>query len=167
MNKNEFLGASLHTGLKLHLHGLYNIDHTNNGKVTPITVELIGMGLTEVEIYEIGRVITERYEICDCFIIARPISDLIKPITHNGETFVPILKLASYPDELENTGLGYEHKKYYASFGYKDDFIRYEVFANVNDMNFYQVQKLIEWHFNLMNESEPFIPVTNEFNPYK
>ena len=27
--------------------------------------------------------------------------------------------------------------------------------------------KLIEWHFNLMDESEPFISVTEEFNPYK
>ena len=29
------------------------------------------------------------------------------------------------------------------------------------------ILKLIEWHFNLMDESEPFTPVTNEFNPYK
>lgn len=34
----------------------------------------------------------------DCMPVLRPLSDLTKPITHNGETFVPIERLKSLED---------------------------------------------------------------------
>jgi len=62
--------------------------------------------------------------------LLRPLSDLTKPITHNGETFVPIENIAIYSPT--NQGLPYLIEQI------KTGFIEVIVF-----------NKLVEWHFDL------------------
>lgn len=84
--------------------------------------------------------------------IVHTISDLTKPITHNGETFVPINILA----KIGNFAVCEKH-----------------TLSTIKDIEsgfspFCFIQKLIEWHFNLMDENEPFIDVNAlSENPYK
>jgi hypothetical protein len=80
--------------------------------------------------------------------ICRPLSDLTKPIEHNGEVFVPINKLPIIGNECINL---------------------------INDIEtgwirFKEVQKLIEWHFDLaglIEKGEAIDVNTLEPNPYK
>lgn len=143
MNKQEFLGASLHTGLyvgqhrcgKIEPYPLYGMKHVRN-------VDKISCYIDDKEHGDY-----QNSWIDGVTPILRPLSAITKPITHNGETFVPIdmftpsdavdIKMASTNCEL------------------------------IKFLSFYIIEQLIEWHFNLMDKSEPFIPVTSEFNPYK
>lgn len=84
--------------------------------------------------------------------IVHPLSDLTKLIIHNGEKFVPIVAITNHP------------------LSYYDD----EEDALISIQNYpmqlrwWTIQKLIEWHFNLMDKNEPFIDVnTLSENPYK
>ena len=84
--------------------------------------------------------------------IVHPLSDLTKLIIHNGEKFVPIVAITNHP------------------LSYYDD----EEDALISIQNYpmqlrwWTIQKLIEWHFNLMDENEPFIDVNAlSENPYK
>lgn len=81
--------------------------------------------------------------------IVRPLSNLTKEITHNGETFVPILNLCQYPSNIELLSMGYEKKKYYASFGYKDEIIRHEIPSDLGSMDYFTVESLTAWHFDI------------------
>lgn len=77
--------------------------------------------------------------------VLHPLSDLTKEITHNGETFVPIDRLPIIGSEVTDF-----------ESDIKNGWIRAK-----------ELYKLIEWHFNLMDESEPFIDVNSlEINPY-
>ena len=79
--------------------------------------------------------------------IIRHISDLTKPITHKGETFVPTERLM-----WDESYVGSYHK---------DN-------INTNEATFSDVLKLIEWGFwPDMPEGEEVIYVTEDFNPYK
>ena len=85
--------------------------------------------------------------------IVHPLSDLTKLIIHNGEKFVPI--------ELLSGGRGFIEFKY--SFVYNDSISIYEV-------NFWIIEKLIEWHFDIAGliEKEDAIDVNAlSENPYK
>ena len=178
MNKEQFLGVSLHTGLKCNA--------INDEYYAPqIAKELyrIETGKTEKSnIYDWFCIIGDiECKIDDVIPIARPLSDLTKPITHNGETFVPIVELAKMCKvNLKLTGEWVVDESLAQNcvriqdnyFWYNGDSFLYSILAkkeykmivhNQQELLF----KLIEWHFNLMDESEPFIPVTNEFNPYK
>lgn len=86
--------------------------------------------------------------------IFRPLSELTKEITVNGETFTPILKLANHiPDFATVLSVGYSHHKYYAALvwnnGVNDDFLRKEISAYYLDMQYYDFQKLVSWHFDV------------------
>lgn len=191
MNKKQFLGASLHTGLK-------GID--GNGDVAElIAIDKCGYFSTDLDLESNEE---ELHEIEGNFkIIARPLSDLTKPITQNGETFVPMIKLLEMEQSLGLTYAMLNMKVTGVSCNKSDKFSTHNVeytepYTNMDDgiITFsyseqfrrfgkvmrhpyrqplsvgYQIDlflKLIEWHFNLMDESEPFITVTNEFNPYK
>lgn len=193
MTKQEFLAMSLPHVLKLHMSGLYNIDHTNDEKVNAITVELVGIRLREVEIHEIGRTITEFYEISDCKPIIHPLSDLTKPITHKGEAFVPIVELAkmcfsntygNLPNIKNHEVLNSESCESFGFIGYTDD-ERFSLTFNDTfcDQSFEfwidrsrhfikQLElflKLIEWHFDiagLIERGEAIDVNTLETNPY-
>ncbi len=145
MKKQEFLGASLHTGLKVK-----NI----NGE---IILNVIGFDVSGDVTTQLGKTPIQFISI-----ILRQLSDLTKPITHNGETFVPIAKLFKMPDsEVDIVSASEEC----VQFINKRTRCHYSFY--VATIRLTEALKLIEWHFNLMDESEPFIPVTDEFNPYK
>lgn len=120
MKKQQFLVISFPSDLKI------NISY-NNGCADTECTSLQGYDLDQ------------DYKITP---ILRPLSDLTKPITHKGETFIPSVTLRlSYPTEM--------------------------IGLNPATWSFRVVLKLIEWHFNLMDESEEYIDVnTLETNPY-
>lgn len=177
MNKKEFLGASLHAGLKVK-----NVD-------CETILNVFGFDAFGDVTTQLGKTPIQYISI-----IARPLSDLIKPITHNGETFVPLVELAKIADMSVTTDFkcAEHHNAWGVRFRNEDDeCVFYEILSYSSNTNSFSTQtikgediiservlkmtynqlqlfqKLIEWHFNLMNESEPFIPVTNKFNPYK
>ena len=80
--------------------------------------------------------------------IVHPLSDLTKLITHKGKTFVPIVHLGWY---INLKGWSESNTKF-----------------AIENISFNDAKQLIEWHFNLMDENEPFIDVnTLSENPYK
>jgi len=184
MDKKEFLGASLHTGLKV-LHFDANRESEHICKIEILHNEEVTISDGEHE-----------YDLLldDLTPILRPLSAMTKPITHNGKTFVPLVELAKIADM--NVTDDFKCVEHHNAWGVRfkdedDECVFYEILSyssNTNsfstqtiqgedviservlEMTFNQLQlfqKLIEWHFNLMDESEPFIPVTEEFNPYK
>ena len=173
MKKKEFLGASLHTGLKVK----YITDRMQPYSSVKYEAE-----------FECGKYIP-----IESMPILRPLSDLTKPITHNGETFVPLVELAKIADMnvTDDFKCVEHHNAWGVRFKNEDDGgVFYEILSYSSNTNSFSTQtiqgedviservlemtlnqlqlfqKLISWHFNLMDESEPFIPVT-EFNPYK
>ena len=137
----------------------------------------------------------------NCTPILRPLSDITKPITHNGETFVPIVELAKIAFHSDGDNISesnciitsemmnnkpYNYMACFKTPHFMDDKQLTTLVIYVGVLHFQHRQfvhgrehthpvhnilniilKLIEWHFSLMDESEPFIPVTEEFNPYK
>lgn len=117
-------------------------------------------------------------DIVNCKPILHSLSDLTKEIEHNGEKFVPIVELARIA-----TNSNYEDWRVVDNMAvHSDDLYNFSIAPNCDMMlkktfgwkdfdicssQMLLFQKLIEWHFNLMDKSEPFIPVTEEFNPYK
>lgn len=112
--------------------------------------------------------------------ICRPLSDLIKPIEHKGEIFVPMVELAKIEGTYDDNDEEYveaNYNRFVISTGIM------EFIYNHNDKSFHLsigtqsvgvknqlllFQKLIEWHFNLMDEGEEFVDVnTLDTNPYK
>lgn len=150
MNKKEFLGASLHTGLKFDI----------KSDLYPYPA-LVGIRKDYLEFNYCGVYLSFQKDFVGVPIV-RPLSDLTKPITHNGETFVPIAKLFKMPDsEVDIVSASEEC----VQFINKRTRCHYSFY--VATIRLTEALMLIEWHFNLMDESEPFIPVTDEFNPYK
>ena len=184
MTKQNFISMSIGSGLKAHLSGLYNIDHTDDDKVNPITVEIVGINLREVEIHEIGRTITEFYEISDCKPILRPPSYLTKEIEHGGEKFVPIVELAkiawvdgyvdfkyqslkegtvfiAFPDK--NNVFGYDSNTQ-SFFGAIDG----KPCSVVNQLTLFET--MVKYHFDisdLISKNQAIDINTLETNPYK
>lgn len=161
MKKQPFLGASLRTGLKFTsvMDDVEGMPPSNRIWTCNGLMQLFGdLCLNTLE----G---SDAYPIQSITIIARPLSDLTKPITHNGETFVPIVELAKIVDEFNNTNPTFVYVKTFSGWHY--EWYAGDQISIRRSVPFLFYQKLIEWHFNLMDESEPFIPVTDEFNPYK
>ena len=93
--------------------------------------------------------------------ILYPLSDLTKEIDHNGEKFVPIERLKDV-FMLEWCDL------FDDSIDAILEFAKYKNFKKIEYLPFCIVQKLVEWKFNLMDESEEFINVNDlDMNPYK
>lgn len=99
--------------------------------------------------------------------ILYPLDYLTKPITHNGETFVPIEKLKniynSYPDSYIEKLHFIDFENTVTLFGLEED-DSYEV-----AMPYSIYEKLFEWRFDvfkLINRGLA-IPITEDFNPYK
>ena len=91
--------------------------------------------------------------------ILRPLSDLTKPIEHNGEKFVPIERLA----------FEFRLQMYQFIDGafYDNNYRRY---LDIKEMPFVVVLKLIEWHFNLfgrIDNGEAIDVNLLQENPYK
>ena len=112
--------------------------------------------------------------------ILYPLDYLTKPITHNGETFVPIIKLVD-PNNNNNDWSKMEVKVYNPFPNIKMHRNYYKVTHNelgellvINPKNilvlpYNIIQNLLEWRFdvfNLINRGLA-IPITETFNPYK
>lgn len=94
--------------------------------------------------------------------ICRPLSDLTKPIEHNGEKFIPIERLL---EDITNAWrlckLDYPNN----SKGLYNDII-----SNIEACEFWLIQNLVEWHFDiadLISKGEAIDVNTLEINPYK
>jgi len=157
MNKQQFMEFSLSSGLKIYME---NLDGT--------------IALPWKLTYESIRFAIDNGNMP----ILHPLSDRTKEIEHNGEKFVPIVELARIA-----TNSNYEDWRVVDNMAvHSDDLYNFSIAPNCDMMlkktfgwkdfdicssQMLLFQKLIEWHFNLMDKSEPFIPVTEEFNPYK
>lgn len=165
MTKQEFLAMSLPYGLKVYDCIGKSIELVEYSKGCPKCVcEAIGQVKNEDKCVNVFQAAYDK----QLKPILHPIFNLTEEIEHEGEKFVPIIKLASYP-ETELIKLGYEHKNYYASFGYGVQSIRFYVPSNVDDMNLYTAQKLVEWHFDiagLIEKGEAIDINTLSENPY-
>lgn len=173
MNKKRFLGFSLDYELKFRdtfrdsTHILTGIQADTNKKIYQGGVYSHGLYMS--------------WE--NCTPICRPLSDLYNQITHKGETFIPIVELAklaysklSWKCEAigDKCYLCLDNGKLAYRFFYSQNeqaFSTISIVSNETKYVPYQLQlfeKLVEWHFNLMDESEPFIDVnTLPENPYK
>lgn len=150
MTKQEFMAMSLPYGLKI-------IRDDNEVE----TISALGDSFQ----YQIsGRSFAYGWygETFDCTPILRPLSDLTKPIEHKGEKFVPIDRLLeAIVREWNMCNINYPND----AKGLYGDIIK-----NITSCEFWIIQKLIEWHFDLFGgiESEEAIDVnTLETNPYK
>ena len=98
--------------------------------------------------------------------ILRPLSDLTKEITHNGESFMPMLKLfelafnMSYEGEQDKFDFRELPENGYSAFElnrktaliYRDRDFYKETKGNKNISNQYKMfSKLFEWHFDFFN----------------
>lgn len=106
-------------------------------------------------------------------LILHPLSDLTKPIEHKGEKFVPIIELIKIKYSILLDLQDEDFSIYtdgYPRACYTTNAI-WEIMINpyyLPNEEFWIIQKLIEWHFNLMDIGEEFIDVnTLEENPYK
>ena len=95
-----------------------------------------------------------------CKPILRPLSDLTKPIEHNGERFVPleiIVAIALKEMDIKESDAVILSRM----IMYND---------NIHKIPFWCIQKLIEWKFdifNLIEKGEAIDVNTLEANPYK
>lgn len=140
MNKEQFLAMSLPHKLK------FNIKDSL-GAIYYQTIDAIWYA-REFE----DKVISMKF-------ILRPLSDLTKPITHKGETFVPIEKLREMNDGeniyIQDDYIGIDNG--YACAYYLNDALKF-------------VSVLIEWHFDiagLIEKGEAIDVNTLPENPYK
>ena len=105
--------------------------------------------------------------------VLHPLSDLTKEIEHKGEKFVPIIELIKIKYSILLDLQDEDFSIYtdgYPRACYTTNAI-WEIMINPDYLpneEFWIIQKLIEWHFNLMDIGEEFIDVnTLEENPYK
>ena len=142
MPEQEFIAFSLPYGLQ--------IINTRFGEIHPIT---------QIEFH--SNIVSNNDKMWCHFNQAQPIvrniSDLTKPIEHNGEKLVPIVELAKMRSSIvENViPMAFEAIK-------RD--------IKSKRLPFDMVLKLIEWHFDIANliESGEAIDInTLETNPYK
>ena len=111
----------------------------------------------------------------DYHVLARPL-DLTKPITHKGETFLPIVELAkiAFPFEEWDRVVTKDGIKMYISPLKKFCFLDGEFrtinlnYKNIHTQNYdILLDKLREWNFALNLPDDSWIPVTDNNNPYK
>jgi hypothetical protein len=155
MNKQEFMAMSLPYGLKCFYSPFDEPDTIIN--------------------FDPARYIMLLSWAYDYKPILHPLPDLTKPIEHNGEKFVPIVKLAQimYPNhewELSSSGLYASVGNGYMTFEYD---YGYNCFLCDNSSQLDQLEcllKTISWHFDiadLIEKCEAIDVNTLETNPYK
>jgi len=129
---------------------------------TGMLLSIAGVSMAYTENNQIGT---------DYHILARPLSDLTKEITHKGETFVPIVECAkiAFP-ALSNDWEYYDEiskaiSKYGVTFGFDKEFYTVEATPVPSQMDLFD--KLREWNFSIGLLEGSWIPVTDNNNPYK
>lgn len=149
MDKKEFMAMSLPYELKFNVIGIEGIKC------------LCGLNFIDKEpnIYAITKEVSgifcnEQILIHLCLPILRQLSDITKPITHNGEMFIPIVELAKimYPNyewKLSASGNYAVVGNGYYTFEYDGG---YDCFLINNSAQMPQLVcllKLVEWHFDI------------------
>ncbi len=153
MKKEEFLAISL--GKELILQSPYGF--RPNGKESTGVFRLIyltGDLYADIE----NKTFPEEF-----IPILHPLSDLTKEIEHNGEKFVPIVKIKElFIDGTEDVlSQSIEAIEY---------FIENNFFSRIEYLPFILIQKLIDWHFDiagLIEIGEAIDVNTLPENPYK
>ena len=116
--------------------------------------------------YEKGNIKGRLLDRIDCKPILRHISDLTKPITHNGETFVPldrIKELFIYNPRKCCEAYEKAFKEIYFDFTYQD----FEEKIMMLPCEWVDYFKSIFIDLYKLIPNNLAVPVTNEFNPYK
>ena len=153
MKKEEFLAMNLPFGLK-------GIDAM--GDIAELIIfDKNGYFGTDLDIEEDAE---ELSNLDGNFLpILRPLSDLTKPIEHNGETFVPI-------ESLKDVFMLEWCDLFDDSIDAILEFAKYNNFKKIEYLPFCIVQKLVEWKFDiagLIEKGEAIDVNTLIENPYK
>ena len=175
MTKQEFMAMSLQHKLKVYVKYSHKPDNSELETMIGIVDDCI---ITDMPEEDIAPLSISNYGLC-----LHPLSDLTNPITHKGETFVPIIELAKISmigDEAERFEIT-KNKKYITvyfenkeTFSFSIKFMSfYSTIGNKSQIAPYQLnlfQKLIEWHFDiavLIEKGEAIDVNKLEENPYK
>lgn len=164
MNKDEFISIGFQKGLKVY-------SDKNPTKTNIVAMSKKWCWVSEKEnsnCLGYGDNIENYLPIC------RPLSDLTKPITHKGETFVPIVELAKVKDskfDFTETFVS-ESDRFYSAHNSNGNPNASSFFLDkrMSFNEFRIVQKLIEWHFDvagLIEKGEAIDVNTLNENPYK
>lgn len=173
----KHLSGYLPYGLKIKLsnEGIRNIDeeYPSNNRYLDFEINDMLLG-KEVEIemthesgYSVGFI-----GLNEITPILRPLRLLTEEIIHEGEYFVPALVLSELfiaPEYRDRLQIIDNNKVNYITVGYDlKDNCRYQLNRNPERMEFSQVEKLFEWHFDIYNliESGLAIDSTTVGNPY-
>lgn len=165
MTKQEFLAMSLQHKLKVYVKYSHKPDNSELETMIGIVDDCI---ITDMHEEDMAPLSISNYGLC-----LRPLSDLTKEIEHKGEKFVPIIELIKIKYSILLDLQDEDFSIYtdgYPRACYTTNAI-WEIMINpyyLPNEEFWIIQKLIEWHFNLMDIGEEFIDVnTLEENPYK
>jgi len=128
-------------------------------------VEIVGLNFNEVELLGIRKTVTEWFDYENIKPLLRPLSDLTKEITHNGEKFVPMEKLCNdFCNRTPcNTEFGTSKILMHADNGgglkwwfvYHRNKMTFELSDDNREMSNHTIpqyemfQKLFEWHFDV------------------
>lgn len=115
------------------------------------------------------------------FPIVRPLTDLVNEIEHNGKKFVPALELVKLKEKYGKwkdiaPSIDYLYYIVNKPFGKVlkvtkiDTWVIYLSFTEIERSEFFIVQKLLEWHFDVAGLIDNNLGVdvnTLNINPYK
>lgn len=168
MKKHEFLIINLPHGIKVMLNqmGKFNLDEEYPQPHNEIC-DIVNILTEEPFEYEIsdGKMSYGFIEENEFDLILRPLSDINKEIEHKGEKFVPSEWFELGDDDKHCLNFGNNNIKLKEEL---ETIAKHNLINDINYLPFAVVQKLIEWHFNLMDKEEEFIDVnTLNDNPYK
>ena len=167
MKKEEFLAMSLNCGLKVILNrkGKFNLDEEYpepHNEICEVVDVLKSNSSFDYEISD-GNVSYGFIELDEFDFICRPLTDLTKPIEHNGEKFVPI-------ENLKDVFMLEWCDLFDDSIDAILEFAKYNNFKKIEYLPFCIVQKLVEWKFDiagLIEKGEAIDINTLPENPYK
>ena len=167
MKKEEFLAMSLNCGLKVILNrkGKFNLDEEYpepHNEICEVVDVLKSNSSFDYEISD-GNVSYGFIELDEFDFICRPLTDLTKPIEHNGEKFVPI-------ENLKDVFMLEWCDLFDDSIDAILEFAKYNNFKKIEYLPFCIVQKLVEWKFDiagLIEKGEAIDVNTLIENPYK
>lgn len=168
MTKQEFLRLSVSKGLILQAPYGFKPNGKESTGISRL-VYLTGDLYADIE----NKTFSEEF-----IPVCRPLSDLTKEIEHNGEKFIPALKLVELEEKYNNwkdTG-PYDIRIITKPFGQvlkiskAERWVLYISLDEIERAKYYIVSQLIEWKFdiaNLIPKEEAINVNTLNVNPYK
>ena len=149
MNKNEYIAISQPYDLKCQIQNkIYTVQGLQN------YAKVVRVLLTDNDF-------NKHCFLSDCKPICFPLSSLSKKIQikdyNDGKPFVPIVELS--------TLFHLQMYQFINGAFYDNNYGKY--IEDLQEMPFNVVQTLLSWHFAISLSESEFIPVTEDFNPYK